>query len=99
MHEKGFYKGLNEKDIFRKIKDEGFSPVKISDSPKYIYEEHTHPETKILAILEGSMEVKTRGKSLLLEKGDKLMIPGNTKHSAAIGDKGCVFFWSEKLIY
>ncbi len=98
MHLKNFYSDLTEKEIYKKIKEEGFTPIKISDSPGYVYNEHSHPETKLLAILEGEMKVIVENEKTTLKKGDKLIIPGNTKHSAVIGKDGCIFFWSEKLI-
>jgi len=80
------------------MKREGFEPKLITNAPGFIYETHRHPETKLLVCLEGSMNVKVENEEYLFEPGDKLMIPGDTDHNAVVGDKGCVFFWSEKII-
>ena len=97
-----FYKAHFAKTTQTKIKEEmqkdGFNPKVITDSPHYIYEEHEHAETKYLVCLEGSMKVTFGGKTYDFEPGDKLIIPGNTKHSAIVGKKGCVFLWAEKII-
>ena len=77
---------------------EGFDPIKIFNTAGYIYSPHSHPETKLLAILSGSMEVEAGGKKYYLEKGDKLIIPGNITHRAVVGKDGCSFFWSEKRV-
>ena len=44
------------------------------------------------------MEVIVERGKYLFEPGDKFIIPGNTSHQAIVGDKGCVFFWSEKVV-
>lgn len=98
MYKKGIYKGFSKKEIREKVDKKGFDPLTINDPPSRIYFPHTHPETKLLAILDGSMEVKTGGNKYTLEKGDELIIPGNQKHEAVVGNDGCTFFWSEKLI-
>lgn len=98
MYEKGKYKGKKEAEIKKEVEEEGFDPIKINDPPGRVYSPHTHPETKLLAILAGSMNIKVGGGEFKLKKGDKLVIEGNVKHSAVVGDDGCVFFWSEKLM-
>ena len=98
MYYKDYYSGLSEKEIEQKVRDEGFSPMKLSDNPGFVYTPHTHPEIKLLAFLDGSMEVVAGNNKFHCRKGDKLIIPGNLTHSAVVGDHGCVFFWSEKLL-
>lgn len=97
-----FYKAHFAKTARTKIKEamekDGFTPTVISNDPGYIYEEHEHKETKYLVCLEGSMAVTFLGKTYDFEPGDKLIVPGNTIHSAVVGKKGCVFFWAEKII-
>jgi quercetin dioxygenase-like cupin family protein len=92
------YKGMNSNRIAEIIRQEGFDPILINDMPGYTYPEHEHPETKLLAFLKGSMQVNVGNQSFACSAGDKLVIPGNTVHSAIAGDRGCTFFWSEKLL-
>ena len=80
------------------IHDEGFDPLLITDPPGAKYPPHTHPETKLLAFLRGSMEVTVKGERFNCKPGDRVLIPGNTEHSALVGPDGCDFFWSEKLL-
>lgn len=98
MYFKNFYSGLTEEEIEKSIQEEGFTPLKYENGPGDIYTLHQHPETKLLAFLSGSMEVKAGDETFNCEKGDKLLIPGNTPHSAVVGQVGCTFFWSEKLV-
>lgn len=98
MYYPHFYKTLNQEEIRKQVEQEGFAPIALQNSAGYIYEKHAHPETKLLIFLEGSMDVKVEGKVYHCIPGDKLIIPGNTLHSAVVGENGCTFFWSEKML-
>jgi len=98
-----YYKNFFQKDtrrekIIKAINEKGFNPILITDRPGFIYTIHTHPETKLIVCLEGSMKVKVSNQEYNFEPGDKIRIPGNTPHSGLVGDKGCAYFWSEKII-
>jgi quercetin dioxygenase-like cupin family protein len=93
---KNFYAGLSPLEIAEEIKREGFHPIRIVDAPGAVYPVHSHPETKLLAFLEGEMEVRVGETLYHCEPGDKLFIPGNVEHSAKAGPRGCIFYWSEK---
>jgi len=97
MYSKKVYINKTEAEILKKIKEEGYSPLKIANPAGYPYPKHNHPETKLLVILKGDMTVKVGGKTYNCTKGDKLVIPGNVTHSAEITRNGCTFFWSEKI--
>lgn len=97
MYEAKFYPDVNQSKIAQAIRMEGFDPLLISDPPGQIYPTHSHPEIKLLAFLRGRMEVKVDGKPYECRPGDKLLIPGNTEHSAVVGPEGCDFYWSEKF--
>lgn len=97
MYQPDFYKTIDRERIAEEIEKEGFEPVCISDPPGQLYAPHRHPETKLLAFLEGTMEVQVKDQKFQCKPGDKLIIPGNVEHSARVGPEGCVFFWSEKL--
>src|SRR3989344_6712480 len=98
MYYSDFYNNMNLDEIQKNITNEGFNPISFSNKPGDVYRSHSHPETKLLAFLEGSMDVIVDGKKFSCKKGDKLIILGNIVHSAVVGDQGCRFFWSQKLI-
>jgi quercetin dioxygenase-like cupin family protein len=98
MFHKAFFTKIPQGKIEEAMRKDGFSPEIINVPPGFIYEPHGHTETKYLVCLEGSMQVTVKGKMYDFEPGDKLIIDGNTKHSAIVGNKGCVFFWSEKIV-
>ena len=92
------YKDMHRERIAELVKKEGFYPLLVTDNPGYIYHQHEHPETKLLVILEGSMQVSVGEQTFECAPGDRLIIPVNTIHSAEVGQNGCTFFWSEKLV-
>ena len=98
MYKKGFFKAKTAKEkIINAIREEGFDPILINDKPGFIYETHQHLEAKLIVCLKGSMKVKVKTEEYDFEPGDKLLISGNTPHSAIVGSEGCVFYWSEKI--
>jgi quercetin dioxygenase-like cupin family protein len=98
MYQPEFYKDLTPAQICDKVIEEGFNPIRIVDPPGRVYPPHQHAETKLLAFLEGAMDVTVQGEQLFCKAGDKLLIPGNIEHSAVVKAAGCTYFWSEKLI-
>ena len=59
-----------------------------SNGPGVSYPEHTHPYHKTLTCQEGSITFTVRGRQVLLQKGDILDLPPNTRHSALVGPEG-----------
>jgi len=98
MYYPGFYQELDEHSIAEDIRQEGFDPIRVVDPPGTVYATHEHPETKLLAFLQGTMDVTVGAKRYHCQPGDKLLIPGKTPHAAVVGNEGCVFFWSERLL-
>lgn len=97
MYQAHYYKRIDKDTIAGEIEKEGFEPVCITDPPGRVYEAHKHPETKLLVFLQGTMEVQVKDVTFNCSPGDRLLIPGNSEHSAVAGPGGCTFFWSEKL--
>lgn len=98
MHTQNHYQKLTKNEIEKAIRGEGFDPLLIVDPPGSTYPPHTHPETKLLAFLQGQMEVTVKGKRYHCIPGDRIVVPGDVVHSALVGPDGCEFFWSEKMI-
>ncbi len=99
MFQKAYFsKDTRREKIIDEIRKEGFEPTLITDRPNFVYDTHQHPETKLIVCLQGSMKVTVNRRIYDFKAGDKLKIPGNTLHSGVVGDKGCIYFWSEKII-
>ena len=45
---------------------------------------HKHPHEQITYILEGELEFTVEGETMLLRKGDGVVIPSNQEHSAKV---------------
>jgi quercetin dioxygenase-like cupin family protein len=97
VYQAKFYCNMEKERIAEEIRKHGFDPQCIEDPPGRIYAPHRHPETKLLAFLEGAMSVNVGSESYECESGDRLVIAGGIQHSAVVGPEGCVFFWSERL--
>ena len=82
--------------ISRDIEREGWNPILITDPPGHRYPPHQHIASKLLACVEGSMQVEAGGEHFACQSGDLLVIPGSTTHSATTGPQGCTYFWSEQ---
>lgn len=96
MYNKNFYKGLKNKEIEESIRQDGFEPKLFNDPAGFVYPPHHHKETKLLAFLEGAMEVTVEKEIFNCSAGDKLIIPANIQHAALVGPQGCSFYWSER---
>lgn len=97
MYFSGFYKNFSEDEIKNKIVSEGFEPIYISNTAGFLYPQHSHPQTKLLAILKGSMTITVEDESFECVVGDKIVIPGNMGHLSIVGIDGCAYFWAESL--
>lgn len=98
MFKKAYFdKAVSRDQIIETMKKDGFKPELVTDKPNFVYKPHQHKEIKLIICLEGSMRVTVEGKTYDFEPGDKLKILGNTLHSGIVGDKGCIYYWSEKV--
>ena len=59
------------------------------NGPHDRYAEHTHPYEKTLVCLEGSIVFHVPGQAdLVLQPGDRLLLPPHTRHAATVGPQG-----------
>lgn len=95
---KNYYKDKTEDEIKASIKKEGFRPIGIYNTAGYEYLPHQHKATKILAFIEGTMEVQIGSNLYQCSAYDRIVIEGGAIHRATVGSNGCEFFWAEKVI-
>jgi len=62
MYQEQFYKSTARALLAEQVRGDGFDPFYISDPPNHVYPAQRHAETKLLAFLQGNMEVKVEGK-------------------------------------
>ena len=96
-YEPGIHTGLDPGTIAARLRQDRWDPMPISDEAGYVYPPHSHATTKLLAIIEGSIEVSVAGTMYRCQSGDQVVVPGEVEHSAIVGRDGCTFFWSEQL--
>lgn len=67
------------------------TPTKIGD--------HRHPFAEVRIVIEGEMMFNISGNQFLLRTGDRVEIPGNTKHSYSIQGSGrCICVCAHRAI-
>lgn len=98
MYFPSLFKNHSLSEITEQLQQEGWKPVTFNDPPGYEYARHTHPETKLLVFLEGSMCVTIDNQHYTCHKGDKLIIDAHVPHSAKVNKEGCTFLWAEKMV-
>ena len=62
-----------------------------SNGPHDTYASHSHAYEKVLYCVEGSITfvLASGARTLVLEAGDRMVLPAGTVHSAVVGDAGC----------
>jgi quercetin dioxygenase-like cupin family protein len=62
-----------------------------SNGPHDRYAPHSHEYEKVLYCVEGSITfvLEQDGRSVILQAGDRLVLPAKTVHSAVVGPGGC----------
>lgn len=93
MIERGIYINLSREEIEAALRQKGYVPTLDCDQPGFVYKPHSHPETNIIVVLEGSMFVKVNDQQANIGPGDQVTFPGGATHSSQIGSNGCTYFW------
>lgn len=66
--------------------------------PGSSWEEHQHPQDQITSVLKGEVEFVVAGETVTLREGQAAALPGNTPHSATVGELGAetLNFWTSR---
>jgi quercetin dioxygenase-like cupin family protein len=77
-------------DIEVRLRSEARDVYGWSNAPGDRYGEHSHPYTKLLYCVGGSIDfVLADGRTFALRAGDRLLLPPGTRHGAVVGPEGC----------
>jgi len=88
---------MNERDLEKMLKEEGFSGIFIHrDSPNAYYPDHTHSGVTAHIVLEGEITLSSEGNTSTYRGGERFDVPKGTVHSARIGSSGCRYMIGEK---
>ncbi|MBI2508121.1 cupin domain-containing protein [Candidatus Woesearchaeota archaeon] len=80
-------KKINEQDLIKKLKAEGFKDVGVYPILPQDFGEHTHEEHTIHIILTGKLIVTDKKGTQKLNPGDRVEFPAGTTHRARGGAK------------
>jgi len=61
----------------------------IEMEPGMAFPLHRHESEQIMIVLEGSIKERVGDKQMTLQKGDVLVMEGNTIHGGRVSKKGC----------
>lgn len=78
-------------ELMARLRNEATGCYSWSNGPGDRYAPHSHAYEKVLYCTDGSITFKLEreGKELVLEAGDRMVLPAGTVHSAMVGPNGC----------
>jgi len=78
-------------ELMERLRGEATGCYSWSNGPHDRYAPHSHVYEKVLYCVEGSIAfvLESEGKELLLNAGDRMVLPAGTVHSAVVGPRGC----------
>ena len=84
----------SENELAQILHAEGLSYYPWSNAPHDLYSPHLHTYDKIIYVVRGSISfiLPDLNQTLTLHTGDRLELPANTVHSAAVGGQGVKCF-------
>jgi mannose-6-phosphate isomerase-like protein (cupin superfamily) len=82
---------LSEAALRRAIEAQGYRVARYVYPPGTRFEDHAHDVDKIDAVVSGRFRMTMRGRSVVLEAGDRLAVPRGMVHNAeVVGDEEVV---------
>ena len=78
------------------LEREGFSVFAWHDAPGSRYAPHSHDHDESLWIVDGDVTFRAEGETLRLARGDRLMLPRGTVHTAEAGPQGASYLIGER---
>jgi len=78
-------------DLMTALRREASSCYSWSNGPHDRYAAHSHSYEKVLYCVDGSITfvLEQEGRQLVLESGDRMVLPAGALHSAIVGPSGC----------
>lgn len=81
------------------LESEGLEPYDEIYEPNTKIKEHRHPFAEIRIVVSGEMVFNISGNQFVLRAGDRVEIPGNTKHShTSQGEQPCICVCAQRAI-
>jgi len=86
---------VGEDDLRQKLEDEGFDVFRWRDEAGADYQPHSHDHDESLWVLDGEIVFGASGREYRLKRGDRLMLPKGTVHTARAGRVGATYLIGE----
>lgn len=80
----------SERELHRRLADEGLRPYSWSNGPGDCYSVHRHSYDKVIYVVRGTITfgLPETGEQVQLEPGDRLELPAGVLHDALVGPLG-----------
>lgn len=88
--------GPTEADLRRRLEADGFEAFAWSDGPGAVYSAHAHDHDESLWVVAGEITFGIDGCDYRLGRGDRLMLPRNTVHTARTGADGARYLIGQR---
>jgi quercetin dioxygenase-like cupin family protein len=77
--------------LMERLRGEATGCYAWANGPRDRYAPHSHSYEKVLYCVQGSITfvLESEGRELLLNAGDRMVLPAGTVHSAVVGPQGC----------
>ena len=85
-----------EDDLKRRLEGEGFDAFVWRDEAGADYQPHTHDHDESLWVIDGEITFGAGGGELRLGRGDRLMLPAGTVHTARAGLAGARYLIGQR---
>ncbi len=84
----------SETELRGLLSEQGLSGYRWSNSPGDVYGAHSHPFSKIIYVLQGSITflLPDDDEQVTLNSGDRLDLPQGVVHEAVVGPQGVICF-------
>lgn len=86
----------DEEELCRCLEAEGFQVFRWTDTAGTDYPPHSHEHDESLWVIDGEIVFGAGGRELRLKRGDRLMLPKGTIHTARAGASGAKYLIGEK---
>lgn len=89
--------GEPEEGVLRqRLEAEGFAVWCWSDEAGTTYEPHSHEEDESLWVVDGEIVFGVDGSEYRMGRGDRLMLPRGTVHTATVGTAGATYLVGQR---
>ena len=84
-----------EDELRQALEDEGFDVFRWRDEAGVDYQPHSHDHDESLWVVDGEIVFGAGGREFRLKRGDRLMLPKGTVHTARAGGIGVTYLIGE----